>query len=372
MKKLLLAGGGHAHVEVLRRLALERPAGVEITLVSAGRHAPYSGMLPGLIAGHYTFGECHIDLPLLAARAQARWVDANVAALDPAKRLLMLREGAALDYDVLSINSGSIPASQQVPGVVDYAIAVKPVAGFLEGWERLFARWREGQVQSIAVVGGGAAGVEVLLAMQHRMAATRVKAVPQFHLMTDSAAVMPFHGAGARRVLERNLARKGVVVHVLARVTAVSADSVTANGQRIPADGVVWVTGAAPPAWLAKCGLARNGQGFLDINHHLQSTVEPQVFAAGDCATIAGCVYPKSGVYAVRQGPLLAQNVLCALRGEPLESYAPQPRALALISTGEQHAIASWGAFSWHGNWVWRWKDRIDRALMAKYGAQSP
>ena len=368
MKKLLLAGGGHAHVEVLRRLVLERPAGVEITLVSAGRHAPYSGMLPGLIAGHYTFDECHIDLPLLAARAHARWVDAHVAALVPAKRLLMLSDGAALAYDVLSINSGSIPVAQQVPGVADYAIAVKPVAEFLAGWERLFARWREGRVQSIAVVGGGAAGVEVLLAMQHRMAVARVKAVPQFHLITDSPAVMPRHGAGVRRVLERNLARKGVVVHALARVTAVTAEAVIANGQSIAADAVVWVTGASPPAWLATCGLARNEQGFLDINHHLQSTTQPQVFAAGDCATISGYVYPKSGVYAVRQGPVLAQNVLRALRGEPLESYTPQPRALALISTGEQHAIASWGAFSWHGNWVWRWKDRIDRAFMAKYG----
>jgi selenide,water dikinase len=169
--------------------------------------------------------------------------------------------------------------------------------------------------------------------------------------------------------MEKNFARKGIEVHTSLRVTEVTAQAVVAGAKRIAADAVVWVTGAASPPWLAQTGLARNDQGFLRINTQLQSVSHANVFAAGDCATIDGLDYPKSGVYAVRQGPVLAQNLLRALRGDTPEGYTPQPRSLALISTGEQHAIASWGPLAWHGNWVWRWKDRIDRVFMDKYRA---
>jgi selenide, water dikinase len=191
--------------------------------------------------------------------------------------------------------------------------------------------------------------------------------------------LLPQHPGAVRKVLERSLARKRVQVHRALRVTRVERDALTGIGvidraqreQRISADAVVWVAGAAPPAWLAQSGLSLNDRKFLNINKYLQSTNHANLFAAGDCATVGGAVYPKSGVYAVRQGPVLAANLLATLRdgGAALQTYTPQPRALALISTGERHAIASWGALAWHGDWVWRWKDRIDRAFMAKYRA---
>jgi selenide, water dikinase len=372
MKKLVLIGGGHAHVEVLRQFGLRRLPGVDFTLVSPGRHTPYSGMLPGLVAGHYTFEQCHIDLQPLAAYAGAQLVTAEAQSLDAARRVVTLGNGSTLPYDVASINTGSVPLAQDLPGVAEHAIAIKPVAEFLAAWERLIARVRAGEVKSIAVVGGGAAGVEILLAMQYRLAQVPPCVDLQYHLITDTPQLLAQHARGVRAVLERSLARKGVNVHRAMRVVRVEADAVFARSadqseQRISADAVVWITGAAAPAWLAHSGLALNDRKFININKYLQSSDHAEVFAAGDCATLAGEVYPKSGVYAVRQGPVLAVNLRSALVGGALAPYTPQPRALALISTGERHAIASWGALSFHGNWVWRWKDRIDQGFMARY-----
>jgi len=372
MKKLILIGGGHAHVEVLRQFGLQPPADVEITLVSPDRHTPYSGMLPGLIAGHYTFEQCHIDLQPLAAAAGARHLPANAQALDATQRVVTLSDGSKLDYDVASINVGSTPVVQGVEGAAQHAIMVKPVAGFLTHWTTLIERVRAGSVTSIVVVGGGAAGVEMLLAMQHYFANQTPRQSVGCGLVTDAPQLLAQHNRGVRAVLTRNLARKRVAVHCGLRVSRVEAQAVIATNaanieQRIKGDAIVWVTGAAPPAWLSHCDLNLNDKKFININNNLQSTNHSEVFAVGDCATIAGPVYPKSGVYAVRQGPILAHNLRAALSGTALQTYTPQPRALALISTGERHAIASWGPLALHGNWVWRWKDSIDRAFMARY-----
>ena len=372
MKKLVIVGGGHAHVEVLREFGLRKLSGVDITVVSPDRRTPYSGMLPGLVAGHYTVEQCHIDLQSLAAYAGARLVTLEARTLDAARRVLTLSDGGTLDYDVASINTGSVPLAQTLPGVAQHAIPVKPVAGFLQAWEALIVCVRAGEARAIAVVGGGAAGVEILLAMQHRFAHMQPRADLQYHLITDMPQLLAQHARGVRVVVESSLAHKRVNVHRSMRVTRVEANAVIAcdadqQEQRIDADAVVWITGAAAPAWLTHSGLVLNDKKFINVNIYLQSTSHTSVFAAGDCATLEGAAYPKSGVYAVRQGPVLAQNLRGALTGIALVPYTPQPRALALISTGEQHAIASWGALSFHGNWVWRWKDRIDQAFMAKY-----
>jgi selenide,water dikinase len=366
MKRLILAGGGHAHVEVLRRFALECPRDARITLINTGEYAPYSGMLPGLIAGHYRFEDCHIHLPPLAARAGVEWVDGEITALDVQRRALTLADGRTLGYALLSINCGSIPAAQDIAGVREHAIAVKPVAGFLTAWQALRERVLNGVVSSI---GAGAAGVEVLLAMRHAIGVARPARQPAFTLITDTPHILPRHPAGVRRMLMRNLERKNITVRTSMRVSAVTASAIVCDQETVAADTVIWATGAAPLGWLVDSGLALSDAKFINKNNYLQSLSDSRVFAAGDCATLQGAVYPKSGVYAVRQGPVLAANLARALRGEPLTTYTPQPRALALISTGEQHAIASWGAVSFHGNWVWRWKDRIDRAFVAKYNA---
>ncbi len=372
MKKLVLVGGGHAHVEVLRQLGLHPMPDVEITLVSPDRHTPYSGMLPGQVAGHYDFEEAHIDLEPLARFAGAHFLQTSASSLAPAQRNLTLADGAMLAYDVLSINVGSTPPppEQGIEGASEYTIAVKPVKHFLAAWEALAARIRSGEVRSLAMVGGGAAGVEMLLAMHYSITQRHAGLSMRYVLVTDKTRLLANHARGVRNILTRDLARKQVEVHCAERILRVEDRTlISESGNLIRADAIFLATGAAAPQWVAASGLALNDKKFININKYLQTTSHPDVFATGDCATIENMVYPKSGVYAVRQGPPLAENLRRHLRGEPLVEYTPQPRTLALISTGEQHAIASWGALSLHGNWVWRWKDGIDRKFMARYRA---
>jgi len=368
MKKLVLLGGGHAHVEVLRQFGLRPEPGLELVLVSPGRHTPYSGMLPGLVAGHYRFEECHIDLEPLARFAGARFLQARASALDTARRRVMLADGTVMEYDVISIDIGSAPPVHGIEGAAEHATPLRPVNDFLTAWEPLVENMRSGRMRTLAMVGGGAAGVEMLLAMQHRLAQLQLRHALRYVLVTDTPQLLAHHPRGVRAALARHLARKGMEVHCETRIARVEAQTLVAeNGARIEADAIFLATGTAAPAELAASGLALNEQKFININRYLQSTSHGEAFAAGDCATLANHVYPKSGVYAVRQGPPLAENLRHFLRGESLIAYKPQARALALISTGERHAVASYGALSFHGNWVWRWKDQIDRAFMAKY-----
>jgi selenide, water dikinase len=370
LKRLLLLGGGHSHVEVLRQFGVRPIAGVDITLVSPVRFAPYSGMLPGLIAGHYRHHECHVDLERLARFAGARFLRTLSRGVDPARREVVLAEGPTIRYDILSIDVGSTSATAGIPGAAENAIATRPVETLLQAWNALIERAGASALGKFAVVGGGAAGVELLLAMQYRLAQLFERSTVRFVLVTDTDRLLIGHDPKVHSVFKRILSERQIETHFVSPIARVEPNVlVTANGQRIAADAIVWATGAGAPPRLSETGLALDIAGFIAVNEHLQSISSPAVFAAGDCATIGGYAYPKSGVYAVRQGPPLAANLRRSLAGAPLIAYQPQRRALALISTGDKYAVASYGPIALEGAWVWRWKDRIDRRFMAKYGA---
>jgi selenide,water dikinase len=258
-----------------------------------------------------------------------------------------------------------------MPGATAHAIGVKPVDAFLRAWDGVIQGARDGAVKRAVVVGGGAAGIEMVLAMQHRLAeATARPDAVEWQLVTDVDVLLPFHNPRARRIFRRILAEREVEVHLSSRVARVEPGVIaTANGDRVAGDVIFWATGAAAPPQLARTGLAVDEQGFVAIDGTLRSTSHPHVFAAGDCATMLGHPRPKSGVYAVRQGPPLAANLRAAIEGRPPERYLPQAQALALISTGDRYAVASRGDWALEGRWVWRWKDWIDRRFMRRYRA---
>jgi selenide,water dikinase len=370
LKRLLLLGGGHSHVEVLRRFGLWASDEIRVTLVSPDRYTAYSGMLPGFIAGHYGFHDCHIDLERVAGFAGAQFLQTSAINADPVRREIFMANGSMLQYDFVSFDVGSIPPTAGIPGASEIVMAVKPAQDFLLNWRKLTDSIAA--PARIAVVGGGAAGVEILLSMQHRLARSAPAATTRFLLITDTDRLLASHAPAARSKFEHVLRARNISIHYNSRVTRVEPGAIiTAGGQRIAADTLVWATGAAAPSWLQHSGLAVDAAGFIAINAHLQSTAHPEVFAAGDCATIQGVRFPKSGVYAVRQGPLLAANLQRALTGKPLRTYRPQQRALALISTGDRYAIASYGNYALAGKWIWHWKDRIDRKFIAKYNSLS-
>lgn len=368
-RRLLLIGGGHTHVEVIRRWGLSPESGVTVTLVSPDRNTPYSGMLPGYIAGHYRFEDCHIDLDALCLHAGVARHEAAVELIDFTQRKVRCTNGTEQHFDIISIDTGSTPVIANIPGADRYGIPVKPVAPFLDAWRAMRkAAQQTADDLHIAIVGAGAGGIELALAMDHRLRADGGRA--RLTIVSDGPAILASHPEGVRRRLARILRQRNLVVRLNSPVQSARADGLLLrDGTEFPADHVLWVTGAAAPGWPRMSGLKTDAAGFIAVNEHLQSMSHDCVFAAGDVAAMVATPRPKSGVYAVRQGPPLSANLRRALRNEPLVAYRPQNTTLALISTGNRYAIASYGPIAFGGTWVWQWKNRIDTAFMRQYGA---
>ena len=366
MKRLLLAGGGHSHVEVVRRFGLQPPGKTEIVLASPARYTVYSGMLPGLIAGHYDFYDCHIDLEALCRSAAVTFRQTEVAGLDFARNCALLGTGSELPFDFLSLDVGSTPDAAGAAGGSSHSFPVKPVSVLLAGLETILAAARLAP-QDVVIVGGGAGGVELALAVHHRLRERHAREA-RVSLVTDTPAILPAHPAAARRRFEQVCAERGIRLQCGSRASRTEPGALCLeNGTRLAADWILWATSATAPAWLAASGLTIDARGFVLVNDTLQSVSHPNVFAAGDCASLNSRPLPKSGVYAVRQGPPLAANLRSVLAGGPLRRYQPQRYALSLISAGDRRAVASWGPVVLEGGWAWRWKDRIDRRFMARY-----
>ena len=374
LRDIVLVGGGHSHVGVLKRFGMHPAPGVRLTVICRDTHTPYSGMLPGYVAGHYSYDEVHIDLSRLAQFARARFYRADVIGLDRAARKVLCRDRPPVPYDRLSINIGSTPRTGDVAGAAGVVVPVKPIFEFNARWLALLERVRNhaGRMR-IAVVGGGAGGVELLLAMQHRLGAElralgRAAHAPEFRLFSADADILPTHNAWVRHGFERVLSARKVNVHRGAEVVAVTTTRLTiASGESFDADEIVWVTQASGAPWLAQTGLALDAGGFIQVTDTLQTVTDPDVFAAGDIAGMVDRPLEKAGVFAVRMGKPLAENLRRVVEGREPLAYRPQRRWLALISTGDRAAVASRGLLGFRGAWVWRWKDWIDRRFMAKF-----
>jgi selenide,water dikinase len=342
VKRVLLAGAGHAHAVLLDSLAQEPLYGARITLVSPHARQLYSAMLPGVIAGHYPRDEAEFDVAALAGRAFAEFVPGSLVRLDAARRIALLADGRQLPYDIASLNVGS-HTEDETPGAHEHALPLKP-------YERLVERLR--YKAHIAIAGGGASGAELAMALRYRGAVVT--------LYSESS---PFAPKLARRI-ERALRRRGVDYRPGMRADAVEPGPVVIAGQAHQQfDLVLWAAGPAPFGWLERSGLARDAQGFVRVDATLRSVSHPEVFAAGDCAATGEA---KSGVHAVRQGVVLAHNLRALVRETPLLEYQPRPHALLLLTCGARYAIAARGGWSAQGHWAWWWKRWIDRRWMAR------
>jgi len=361
-RDLVLVGGGHAHALVLRMWGMDPVPGVRLTLISPDPVTPYTGMLPGMVAGHYARDEIMIDLVRLARFAGARLILSQVTGIDCTARTVTVAGRGEVAYDVLSLDIGITTGLPEVPGYADHGLAAKPMAAFAARWEAFVADGRPRP--KVAVIGAGLGGVELALALSHRLRASG--AAPEVTVIDRGAEPLGGVGAGARAALLAHCAQAGIRLVNGTMPTAVTADAVLlGDGQRIGADLTLSVVGGRPPGWLTGTGLALTG-GFIAVGPTLQSS-DPAILACGDIAEMTLSPRPKAGVFAVRQAPVLRHNLRAALTGGPLRDFRPQRDYLKLVSTGGKGAVADKWGLRLDGAWLWRWKDRIDRAFMAKF-----
>lgn len=376
-KELVLIGGGHSHAIALRNFAMNPLPGVRITLISEQSNTPYSGMLPGHVAGHYTYEECHIDLRRLATAAQAQLYVDQAIGLDLTQNWVICAGHPPVRFDILSIDIGSTPELPDVPGILDYSVPVKPWRFFLEQWQQVIERVTQhpNQPISVGVVGGGAGGVELVLTIQQQLqrilqTAGQPLSNLTLHLFHRGARVMTGHNARIRNRFQQILIQQGINLHLKKTVLQVQKGKVFCeSGFQVDCDTIFWVTRASAPIWPRQSGIATDERGFIQVRPTLQSVSHPHIFAAGDIASMVESPRPKAGVFAVRQGKPLAENLRRLLQGDALQTYKPQSKFLSLISTGDRKAIMSWGALPL-GNesaWLWRWKDAIDRKFMDQF-----
>jgi pyridine nucleotide-disulfide oxidoreductase family protein len=368
VKRLVLVGGGHAHVHVLAALATRPLPGVEVTLVSPSPHHHYSGMVPGFLQGVYAEAELTLDLAWLARRAGARLVQAMAGRIDVAGQAVDAGE-VRLPFDVLSLDVGADPAGLDVPGAREHAVTIRPMRQAVSLRARVDALGgaARGTLVRVVVAGAGAGGVEVALALHRRIRAAGAR--PEVALVEAAADVLPDYAAPVRRRAAGILARRGVAVTTGRAVDRVERDAVVlADGGRLPADLVVWLAGAAGPGLLAEAGLALDARGFLLVDPTLRAVGGAPVWAAGDCATLVDHPdTPKAGVYAVRQGPVLARNLRAALGAGTPRAYVPQKTFLSLLNTADGKALLRWHGVVSHSRFAWWLKDRIDRRFVRRY-----
>jgi len=372
-KRLVLVGGGHAHVTTLRSFGMAPPPGLGVTLIARELDAPYSGMLPGYVAGHYGLDECHIDLVRLAHFAGARLIHGEAIGIDRRNRRVLIAGRPPIAYDILSIDTGITPFLDDIEGAREHAIAVKPVSTFAPRWQSLLARaLDEDGPRRIAIVGNGAAGFELVLAIRHRLrqeapARGIDPAAFQFAII-GAGPLLPTHNARARLLARRALATADVELVEGDAAVRITPETVElASGLRIASDATLITTRAAPPPWFASLDLSRDDKGFLAVRPTLQTLEDDDIFAVGDCASVLEHPREKAGVFAVRQGPPLTRNLRRRAAGDAALPFVPQRQFLTLLSLGDKSAIASRGPFAASGRWAWTWKDRIDRAFMHRF-----
>jgi selenide,water dikinase len=378
VKHLVLVGGGHSHLAVLKQFGMNPVPGLGLTLISRDIETPYSGSLPGHISGTYKHDDIHIDLRPLAQFAGVRLIQSEITRIDFEQKIIHCKGRPTIEFDLISLNIGSKPNAIKIPGASEFAIGIKPIDQFLVHWQKIYADMLDvigskNKSYRFLIVGGGPASVELAFAAQQRihseLSIKNYNNSPlEIGIVTADKEVLKFHNSKVRHFVKAELATRGIGVFQEHEVIEFSNGRIHCNNERlIEADSMVYATGASIASWPEECGLAIGEDGFIEVNDFLQSTSHEFVFAAGDAATIKGEPRPKSGVYAVRQGKPLAENLRRFATAKKLKPYTPQKHALALINLGNKKAIASRNNLFFQGRSVWSLKNSIDTGFILKY-----
>jgi selenide,water dikinase len=364
-RHILLAGGGHAHAVALRLLSRTPPkAPVRLTVIAPDARNLYSGALPGVIAGHWDVNAIGVPLQPLCKAAGADYVQDAVTALDPDKQIAELASGEEIAFDTLSLDIGSAIRQLANPDSGETVVPIRPIETFLSRWQDAIQRMEAGSAPpTFIIIGAGLAGIEVCLAIHHRLQ-TVLTEPARICLVDANEAIATASHPTLRRKLEKALSRAGIEVVTGTRLTACENGVVElSSGDRISAALVMNCTGSAPYPWLAETGL-KTERGRVVIDACLRSTSHPHIWAAGDTSHFKPHPLEPAGVFAVRAGPVIAENIRRIASGVPLSEFHPQSDYLKLVSLGEKRAVAEKYGLSVEGRWVWHLKKSIDFSFL--------
>jgi pyridine nucleotide-disulfide oxidoreductase family protein len=363
-KRIVLAGGGHAHLSVLEDWVNRPSDAQDRVLIMPTENSAYSGMLPGWMAGIYSQPSVFIPVARLARRAGVRVIVASVVGLDADAKQLTLSSGETLEFDIASLATGGDVPEAGFEGSAERVLSVRPVEQFVQGWSEFTSDAADIDSPHIVIIGGGAGGVELAFAARARMQLVNKSA--KVSLVTPADGFLAGHSHKVRSLAQAALEARGVQLH-WSMATANAGGVVLDDGTVLTPDAVLLATGSKPQSWLVASGLACTDDGYVCVGPTLQSASHPDIFAAGDIIERSDRQMERSGVHAVKAGPVLAHNLLARLDGRDLETYDARGTTLYLLATGDRRAILSWGKFSTMGRWPWWLKERIDRGFVDRY-----
>lgn len=388
-KTLLLAGAGHAHIGLLRRLSADRSKNnalnalidTDIHLISEQPHTLYSGMLPGWMAGHYQLDDISIDTKSLCLQAGVRFIQQSITKITAASNTVDISGNERFEYDVLSLNTGADTDLRGLSQADDYksndnrddmsndlrnkVITIRPLSRFTIQWQQILDDARQSDQYRLAIVGAGAAATELVMAAQ--VALQQINGNHQVTLICGENLLSGFVPSFRQRVIKQ-LHRHGITM-IEARATAYRDGQLSISNASFPVDAVIAATGVRGASWTASTDLETVDNGFVAVNSQQQSVSHPNVFAVGDVATRVDQYVAHSGVHAVHGGAIEAGNLLAYLQDEVLTEYQPRTRTLYLLSCGDKYAIGSWGYVSLQGRWVWYLKRQIDKRFVTSCAA---
>ncbi|QOD12016.1 FAD-dependent oxidoreductase [Psychrobacter sp. 28M-43] len=381
-KTLLLAGAGHAHIGMLRRLSAARlkdadTIDADIHLISEQPQTIYSGMLPGWMAGHYQLHDISIDIKSLCVRAGVRFIQQSLVQVNAASNKVVTTgdKQTDFDYDVLSLNTGADTDMRWLRDHKDQndyrsdsddrdantdVIAIRPLSTFITQWQRILKDAQSSEKYQLAIIGAGAAAIELVMAAQ--VALRNINRNHQVTLVCGENLLSGFNSSFRQRVIKQ-LHRHDITI-IRERATDYRDGKLSTTHKSLPINAVIAATGVIGSAWTASTDLEIEGDGFIAVNDKQQSVSHPNVFAVGDVATRVDKYVAHSGVHSVHGGAVEADNLMAYLKESVMKSYQPKSRTLYLLSCGDKYAIGSWGNVNLQGRWVWHLKKYIDKRFI--------
>lgn len=367
-RHILLAGGGHAHAVALRQLA-KNPllTNIRLTLVSPSTDNMYSGALPGVIAGHWQADSIGVPLQPLCNATGVQFVQGKIVSIDPDSRTASLESGKQVSFDLASLDIGSGIRPLDVPDDLDAIVSIRPISPFLQKWRSTLAQIKGGSAPSnVVVVGAGLAGIEVALAIHYRLQKEGIPA-PNVHLIDAGEEIAGSSSPALRRKLVRAMRRAGVDLVLKTRIQAIQNDAVVlSSGESVKTALVVNCAGSAPHDWVRQSGIS-TVNGRVEVNASLRSTSHPHIWAVGDTSFFKPKPLEPAGVFAVRAGPVIAENIGRYARNAQLAEFHPQSDYLKLVSLGGQRAVAEKFGVTFEAGWVWHLKKYIDFSFLREH-----